>query len=204
MYFFSFIYGIVAALGALLLQVAVNSTLNTHNFLLADNINATAATALILLFASMEEMFKFVAVIKGLHYPPRLYSTFFHAFFVGCGFIAIEYSTIALTPYDNAIAVPTAALGTFIIHICTPLIFAAFLVTLKHAHRLVRIAVPLIVTILLHASYNILALTHYAPSSPPQLFLLSTITLFALTAVFFTIFIDAQAKKDENTDTAVE
>ena len=174
---FSLIYGMTAALAALILQTALTTLLPLPS-LTAPVTGAATLTILIILFALIEELAKLIAVIGTR--STSIVRTLLNATAVGIGFAAVEHALIALAPYDANPFLTGATTGTVIIHIATTILIASLLLLLRTVSPILRIATTLIVVTLLHASYNILALTDYAPGSAPQQTLLGIITALAI------------------------
>lgn len=185
MYFFSFIYGILAALIALVLQILIDAILpfDILSPLALKTAAAGSATIGILFVAFIEEAVKAIAVSKGIASPPRPLRAYLHALFVGIGFVVIEYALIALMPYDTNPFAQGIFSGNLIIHAGTPLVVVTLFIMLRDSQWLVRTLLTLAIVTLLHASYNILSYVGYAPTSLPQLLFLGTFVIGTLAAI---------------------
>ncbi len=176
MYFFSFIYGSFAAVCALIAQMIIDSALPSSALLALTlkSASPSSAIAIILFVALIEECAKFIAVRSSAFTQPC--RAYIHAFFIGLGFTAIEFSLIALTSYTAPPSLSTT-LGYLAIHICSPLIITTLLFTLRNWHIFFRTLTILTITTLLHSSYNILAYVGYAPTSLPQILFLGALII---------------------------
>ncbi len=136
MIIFSALYGVIAAVGVLVVQVPFG-------------------TVPLLVGVIMEELAKAIAIVAGRATTAR--GALMHALGVTLGFIAIEHALIALVPYNTNVFASGATIGTIIIHLSTLLLYAV-----AARHHWSAMIVALVLGNSLHAAYNISATTAHS------------------------------------------
>lgn len=152
----SFFLGIIAALGALTMQLVLYigfSFFGNQNFALTFE-QIFAIPGLIIAGAFIEELFKYLVILKRVETFSLEKTYLVNSFLVGLGFFAIESGLI----YQNTnLPQINALVEIAIIHIGTAGILGYLLAT-KNPKKISTFLFSLIIVTLLHSSYNFLVI----------------------------------------------
>lgn len=154
------LWGIIAAAGALFAELAINSLSPEKNFV-SDNFFDSLTLPLIL-FAAVEEMFKFLVIYKSIGKIDSWRETFQKSLFIGLGFSLAEICLIYLMNAQNQGSRFVALLGILIVHISTSLLLGYFSLKLMTGRKSILLIAFLCATIL-HLIYNTLVIYNIGP-----------------------------------------
>lgn len=152
----SFLWGIIAALGALFLQL---TTLVTFSLFATKNLelqftDVVNLPGFIIAFAFIEESLKYIVISKKIESYSLERGFIVNSLFTGLGFAAIELMLLASLGNmpENQILIELATL-----HIGTSGIIG-YLVALKNPQKISTFVISAFFTTLIHAGYNLLVL----------------------------------------------
>lgn len=151
-----FFYGIIAALGAMLVELVLKNILSSEISL--DNIFFTIITPSLILFALTEEAFKFAVINKAVSSLKNPGDIFSGALLIGLGFSLTDSLTEIYLGFSVNFFEQTsyllAILGILIVHLSTSLLFGYFSFKKSLFAKTIPAAVFIFAT-LLHLLYNI-------------------------------------------------
>jgi len=173
-----FFFGIIAALGAMIVELVLKNILSSE-ISLANNF-FTIITPSLVLFALVEEIFKFVVINKTVLLLKKPAEAFFRALLIGLGFSLTEIYLAFAGIFFRQSNYLLAILGILIIHISTSLLFGYFSFK-KSPLSKTTFAAILIFATLLHLLYNIFIIYNLSPT-------IILIYLFVLSSLSFSIF----------------
>lgn len=153
-----FFWGIIAALGALLVEILFSFSMtayaNPDNILDFNLFNSSLL--LVVSFVLVEEMFKYLIIVKKVELFSLERSYIFNSLIVGLGFATTELTLIALQ--NNGSLENFFSLGRVaIVHISTAGIMG-YLVALGNPNRLKTFFWAITLSSILHLAYNLLIL----------------------------------------------
>lgn len=156
-----FFYGIISALGAMIIELVLKNILSSEISL--GNIFFTIITPSLILFALVEETLKFIVINKAVLSLKKSSEAFIGAFLIGLGFALTEiYLAFSNNLFEQSNYL-LAILGILIIHISTSLIFGYFSFK-KNPLSKTFFTVILIFATLLHLIYNIFIIYKLSPA----------------------------------------
>lgn len=152
----SFFWGIIAALGALVIELIVYIGFSVSN----DPTGSVSFAQFfliprfILIGAAIEEIFKYIIISKRIDMLSMRRSYIFNSFLVGLGFFSVELGLIMLTgnlPQSNILG------EIAILHIGTAGIIG-YIIATKNPKKISTFLQAVILATLLHGTYNLLIL----------------------------------------------
>lgn len=172
-----FFFGIIAALGAMVIELVLKNILSTEVSLANNFFNII--TPSLILFALVEEIFKFIVINKAVSLLKGPKNAFLGAFLIGLGFSLTEiYLAFSNNLFEQSNYL-LAILGILIVHISTSLIFGYFSFKKSPLSKTI-FAVIIISATLLHLLYNIFVIYNLSPTA-------ISIYLFILLLLSFTV-----------------
>jgi hypothetical protein len=181
----SLFLGIIAALGALVIELfvfAVFGTASLDKNIIAENVSSLNYLLVVTVF--IEEIFKYLIIIKRIEYFSIGRALILNSLLVGLGFSGVETALIYLgsaggtIPYQSLIEIIS-------IHIFTAGIIGYFIAT-RNPKKISTFAIAVVLAAFFHLSYNILALYRndwISISIPIFLGMLLAISIFNLIVV---------------------
>lgn len=181
-----FFYGIISALGAMIIELVLKNILSSGISL--SNIFFTIITPSLILFALVEETFKFVVINKAVLLLKKPAEAFYGVFLIGLGFSLTEiYLAFAGDMFEQTNYL-LAVLGILAVHISTSLIFGYFSFKKNLLSKTVFTAI-LVSTTLLHLIYNVLII--YSLSE-------TVISAYFFALLLLSFFVSYRLAKAEN------
>lgn len=153
----SFFWGIIAALGALILQLIIYIGFSIYPYPAIANLSFSQLFTLpifIVIAASIEEIFRYIIISKRIDMLSLGRSYVINSFFVGLGFFATE---LALTLTAGAVPQTRILIEIAIIHIGNAGLMG-YIVAIKNPKKISTLVHALLLTVFFHAAYNILIL----------------------------------------------
>jgi hypothetical protein len=152
----SFFLGIIAALGALILELVffIGYSIFTNQESNTFFSQLFIIPQLIILGAFIEEIFKYIVISKRVEMLSLSISYIINSFLVGLGFFSIE---LGLMRIAGDLPPQATLVEIAIIHIGTAGIIG-YIVATKNPRKISTVFYALLVTTFLHSSYNILIL----------------------------------------------
>jgi predicted DNA-binding transcriptional regulator len=152
----SFFWGIIAALGALVVELLVfvifsGSTDQTNNISFTQ---LFVLPQLIVLGACIEEIFKYIIISKRIEMLSLRRSYLINSYLVGLGFFSIELGIVLAT---GAVPATNILVEIAIIHLGTSGIIG-YIVATKNPKKIMTFIKAVLFATFLHSTYNILIL----------------------------------------------
>jgi len=149
-----FFYGIIAACGALFVELIFKSFSENYQ----QSVSLENFSFILIAFIIIEEFFKFLLIYKISLENKESNKLFFYSLIFGLGFSLLEISIIIFIGqlYENPIL---GLLGIFFLHILTCGIFGHFLS--KEGQRISLATKSLILSLFLHIIYNALIIYNF-------------------------------------------
>lgn len=172
----SFFWGIIAALGALIIELIIFIAFSTSGNP-TQNISFSSLFAipqLIIIAAFIEELFKYLIIVKRVDVMSMGRTSLVNSFFVGAGFLSTE---LALISQASTLPPTNLLIEISIIHIGTAGLIG-YIIATKNPNKISTLLIAIILATILHSSYNLLVLKRIPISNYAIFALLGTI-LFA-------------------------
>lgn len=169
-----FFFGVIAAFGALLIEMIASIIFPQETAFLYQQI-----TFLLILFAVAEELFKFAMVWKAVSNFQNARDFFISAFLIGSGFALTEISLAIFSTPSGQNTSWTALLGIFIVHTSTCVLLSYAIFLKKRSLKLAPIPI-LLFLIILHLIYNIIVI--YSTGSAIVIAYLFALSILAFAA----------------------
>lgn len=182
----SFFWGTIAALGALVIQLvillAAAAVQNPYGQALSV---AYATTAWGIVGAAfIEELFKYIVIVKRIEYLSLEKTFIVNSLFVGLGFFSVELALLYLKHVD--ITQHIQALGEIgIIHLATAG-FIGYRIATKNPRKAYTFISTLLLVTAIHSAYNLLV-DYRSPLAEPLIIALLGLLILATCFTFFRI-----------------